>query len=135
MNGLCFQQVDAPLECIPLFARSGAILPRYAQPPDHLKGPVPTAWNLDIYPGDSMRRLSIAEDGFEVKIAYHSTGGQARLEINPVPLNFTIRLASSTLNWLRVNREDSAWEQDKGEARFSVDARRGLLIVYGIKER
>jgi hypothetical protein len=57
------------------------------------------------------------------------------LEINPVPIDFTIRLVSSTLSWLRVNQVEIAWEQDKGEAHFSADARNGLLIEYGVQER
>ncbi len=93
--GPCFAEVEAPLERLPLYVRSGAVLPRYAQPPQHLKGPTPQDWTLDIYPGASQRRLVIPEVGFQVVIDYTSGQTGSRLQVSPAPIRLAVRLAGA----------------------------------------
>ena len=93
VQGPGFAEVEAPLERIPLYVRQGAAIPRYAQAPQHLKGPVPQDWILDISPGTSQRRLTIPEAGFQVVIDYTSDASGSHLQVSPAPIRLKVRLA------------------------------------------
>lgn len=116
LSGPGFFRVDAPLERMPLFARAGAVIPRYQEPPQHLKGPAPSAWLLDIYPGVSRRHLVIDEPGYRVTIDYASEGGASRLEISPAPITLTVRFAG-------------AWQGSEG---LTIDAARGAVVEFTV---
>jgi alpha-D-xyloside xylohydrolase len=125
-----FQEVAAPLESLPLYVRGGAVIPRYASVPEHLKGPVPQEWIIDIYPGDSHRQLKIPENGFEFAIDYQNDGGAARLQISPAPLTFTIRTVGAHPENLQVNHAAAEWTAGQGYASFEAPAGDGLLITF-----
>jgi len=130
MSNPGLQEVEAPLERVPLFVRAGAIIPRYSRVPDHLKGPVPENWTLDIYPGESHRQYTIRESEFELKIAYHNEAGKARLQISPAPLTFTIQVVDGYPDRLKVNQNPAGWQEGEGYSSFTADARDGLLVEY-----
>ncbi|MFN2284516.1 MAG: TIM-barrel domain-containing protein, partial [Anaerolineae bacterium] len=73
VEGPHFVEVAAPLERIPIFARAGAVIPRYVHEPQHLKTPVPKDMELFIYPGPSRKSLCVAENGFDIQIEYAAT--------------------------------------------------------------
>ena len=95
VEGPGFRTVDAPLQRMPLYARGGAVIPRYQQAPPHLKGPAPLAWTLDIFPGDSERHLTIQEPGYTVQIDYTCQAGAGRLSISAAPISVEVRLVGS----------------------------------------
>ena len=100
LSGPRYHWVEAPLERLPLFARAGAVLPRYMEAPQHLKGPAPHRWLLDVYPGDAQHHLIIPETGFTLEIDYHCQGGNAELHISPAPVEITLRMLGSKVRVL-----------------------------------
>jgi alpha-D-xyloside xylohydrolase len=109
VQGPGFREVAAPLERLPVFVRPGAVLPRYAQPPQHLKGPAPREWTLDLFPGAARRRLVIPESGFQIEIDYYEDGTSARLQVSPAPVTLTIR---------------------RGETKTTLDAETGVSLAW-----
>ncbi len=93
VSGPGFHKVKASLERMPVFARPGAVLPRYAQAPHHLKGAPPENLNIEIYPGEAHKRLVIYENGFAVKINYDYTGSSGTFSVNAAPLSLTVKSA------------------------------------------
>jgi len=69
----------APIGSVPLFVRGGAVIPRYREALQHLKGALPRELHLDIYPGDSRRSLVVDEGKRKVKINYVCKNGKAIL--------------------------------------------------------
>jgi alpha-D-xyloside xylohydrolase len=135
LNGPGFHEVEAPLERMPLFARCGAVIPRYQQPPQHLKGPAPKEWLLEIYPGDSRRSLAIQEPGFTLEVDYRCENGSGRLEISPAPVTIAVRLIERQPTFLRAIKTSGAAAAaalqpgDSGTS-FSVDASQGVIVEF-----
>jgi len=86
-EGPRFHQVPTPLGKLPLFARPGAILPRYRKPPLHLKGEVPTEWRIDLYPPLFTRSLTVPETEFSMTIDLQAEGNAARVQVDPTPVD------------------------------------------------
>jgi alpha-D-xyloside xylohydrolase len=122
--------VDAPLERLPIFVRGGAVLPRYRQIPQHLKGPTPEAWQLDIYPGDSQRRLVIAENGFTVTIQYRFERGAGKLEISPAPIRLGVRLVDHRQPPFLRASGGGPLEAGDSAANFFADASQGVSVEF-----
>ena len=128
VQGPGFHTVPAPLEYMPLYARGGALIPRYQQPPQHLKGPAPTAWTLDIYPGDSQRHLSIQEPGYTVELDYTCANHAARLSISPAPLTVLVRLVGRQPGELQVVQGQAQAGADP--VSFIIHAAQGAVIEF-----
>lgn len=125
----------APLERMPLYVHSGALLPRYTTAPQNLKGQIPTDWTLEIYPGESQHHLAIPEDGFTVNLDYSATLVQSaasagRLVISPAPLTFTIQMVNRLLQTLSIDGTPTVWQVETSGDRFRVDANQGVEIVF-----
>jgi alpha-D-xyloside xylohydrolase len=127
-----FHKVAALLARIPLFARPGAVIPRYVQAPPHLKDPAPHEWLLDIYPGEAERRLRIPETGFTAEIAYRFQAGAGRLHVTPAPVNLTIRLMHRQPETIQVNGADATWQASDGYVYLMLNADRGVELTYRI---
>jgi alpha-D-xyloside xylohydrolase len=130
VTGPGFREVAAPLDRIPLFVRAGAVIPRYANAPLHLKGPAPREWHLDLYPGENERRLTLPETGFTCEVAHRVAGGSGQLRISPAPLDVTVRLVGGRPGAARVNREPAAFEAGNGCAWLRTDATDGVDVTY-----
>ena len=134
INGPGFQHVEAPLERLPLFVRTGAVLPRYQQPPQHLKGPAPKEWLLDLYPGDGQRRLNIQEPDYPVTIDYHCQGGTGRLIVAPAPIRLTVRLIDRRPTFLRAISghilQPSSAQPAENLTTFTIDASQGVHVEF-----
>ena len=91
------------LSICPCLRRAGAVIPRHLQAVQHLKGPAPRQWLLDIYPGDAAaRHLVIAEEGYTLRIDYHCEGGMGRLEVSPAPVSLAVRMVDRRPAFLRA---------------------------------
>jgi alpha-D-xyloside xylohydrolase len=90
-EGPGYREVAAPLESMPVFVRAGAVLPRYIEVPQHLKGPAAQQMALEIYPGDSQRSLRFDEGG-PVSIDYSFSNAEGMLKISSARPGFVIRL-------------------------------------------
>ncbi len=123
-----FHSVEAPLERIPLYVRAGAVIPRYKQPPQHLKGPAPQEWLLDIYPGDSQRHLVIGEPGYPVRIDYRCENGSGRLEISPAPIHIAVRLVDRQPALMRAST--GTLQPGDGLVNFIIAAHQGASIDF-----
>lgn len=135
LSGPGYHVIDAPLERMPLLARAGAVIPRYAQAPQHLKEPAPRAWLLDIYPGDSRRHLEIVEEDYRVVIDYHCEGSTGRLEVSPAPVTLSVRLVDRRPAFLRaasgvVLQPGASAAPGEIPLTFSADASAGLSIEF-----
>jgi alpha-D-xyloside xylohydrolase len=130
VSGPGFRKVDAELARVPLYVRAGAVIPSYVQAPPHLKGPTPRAWYLDIYPGETERRLCIPETGFTADIAYRCEAGVGHLRLSPAPLNLTIRLMDCRPETILVNGARAEWHAGDGYVFFTVNARRGVEGIF-----
>lgn len=124
-----YHRVPAPLERVPLFVRQGALIPRYAEPPQHLKGASPSQWLVDLYPGDASRVLVIPEDGGEVRLSSVSEAGRVHLQVNPAPLSIILRLPG------RKPVARSGWEATpEGVPVLRLEASTGLDLSIGVNE-
>ncbi len=131
VDGPGFVEVAAPLERIPLFARAGAVIPRYIHAPQHLKGPSPEEMELFIYPGESRKSLRIAENGFDIQIDYIVTAEQRALTINPVPLTCTVWLMDTRAAKIQSARDAlTTWEVFDLDTMINLDAAGGVDIRY-----
>jgi alpha-glucosidase (family GH31 glycosyl hydrolase) len=132
IQGPGFHEVEAPLERLPLYARAGAVLPRYKQPPQHLKGPAPKEWLLDIYPGDSVRQLTINEPGYTIEIKYRCENSAGRLEILPAPasgsLAVAVRLIERQPSFLRA--VSGTIQPGDGQATFTINPAQGAVVEF-----
>ena len=128
VSGPGFREVDAPLERLPLLVRAGALVPRYIHPPQHLKGPTPAQWQLEIYPGDSRRRLVIPENGFTLTLDYHSEGSAGHLVVSPAPVTLAVRLIDRTTTFLRAS--GAPLRPGLGKANFTIDASQGVSVEF-----
>lgn len=134
-GGPGYHTIDAPLDRMPLLVRAGAVIPRYRQAPQHLKGPAPREWLLDIYPGDSRRRLVIDEEGYSVVIEYHCEGSTGHLEVTPAPVSLAVRLVDRRPAFLRaasgvVLQPGTTAVPGEIPLTFSADASSGLNIEF-----
>jgi len=127
-----YRQVAAPLEYLPLYAREGSVIPFYQEAPQHLKGPVPHDWRLDIFPGDSQRHLIVEETGFQLEVAYQCQAGNTRLKITSVPLEITLRLVDVQLEALVDELADLVWEAGDGFIQTTLDATRGIDLTFRV---
>ena len=125
-----FRTIEAPLERMPLFVRAGAIIPRYTKAPDHLKGPTPKEWTLDIYPGESNRSLQIHETDFSVRMGYQSSGTSATLQVSPAPLTLALRLIGCYPAAVEINGAAAQWQTGDGYSSLVIDAKQGVTIRY-----
>ena len=91
LDGGRFHTVAAPLERLPIFVRAGAVIPRYATPPQHLKAAPASALLLDIYAGDAQREYTFTE-GVPITLRYSAEGNARRLTMTPAPMTVTITL-------------------------------------------
>ena len=129
----------APMESIPVYVRSGAVLPWYAAAPQHLKGSTPAAWIIAVYPGLSgqqgVRSLLIPEADMEVRIRYESCGRSGRLQVNPVPLRIKVVWVDMRSNALKLTGEAGLLlievEDTSHGAAAELDASQGLDIRWG----
>jgi alpha-D-xyloside xylohydrolase len=128
IQGPGYHEVDAPLERIPLFVRGGAILPRYKQPPQHLKGPAPKEWLLDIYPGDSTRHLVIGEPGYTVEIRYRCENGAGRLEVSSAPVTLAVRLVDRQPSFMRA--ASGILQPGDTQSTFIINAAHGAVVDF-----
>jgi len=129
-NGPGYKLVLAPLERLPLYVRSGAVLPRYAEAPQHLKEMTPKEWTIDIYPGQGIRRLVIPEDNFVVVIDHEADADKGTLTISPAPLSLTIRLVNCVPREVWGQPEKMKWEKDENDTIIQVDAGDGITVEY-----
>lgn len=131
LAGPRYHAVPAPLERLPLFARAGAVIPRYAEAPQHLKGPAPQAWLLDIYPGDSLRQMTIPETGFDLSITYRWSSERAALtralQVSPAPITITIRLIGARRDDLPASQP---WATGDGFVSMALDASAGIDLAF-----
>jgi alpha-D-xyloside xylohydrolase len=125
-----FHTVSAPLERAPVYVRAGAVIPRYAQAPEHLKGPTPRDWQLDIYPGLAERKLDIPEGDFSLSITYRSEGSHGELRISPAPLDIAVRLIACRPAFVEVNGAAVTWQIEDGYALVKVNASQGIVSTY-----
>lgn len=130
VSGPGYREVAAPLERLPLYAREGAAIPRYRQAPLHLKGSAPREWQIDLYPGDSQRRLEIHEPGFRLSIDYQVNGGGGQLELSPAPVTIAVRLIGSRQpSFLRAQPGTALQTGDTGSS-FILDASQGVRVEF-----
>lgn len=126
-----YQRVEAPLTYIPVYVREGAVIPRYAQPLQHLQGPVPTEWTLDLYPGETQRILAIAEDGFQMEITYQFQGSQGSLKISPAPIKLMVRWVAFRLDRLRLADRSLQPQVRDGFTAVNLDLSQGVELNFG----
>lgn len=129
LSGPGYREVDAPLEHLPIFIRAGAVIPRYKTVPQHLKGPTPKEWQLDIYPGDTHRRLVFEESDFTFSIDYRCENGSGRLIISPAPINFSVRLIDRAPTFMRAGG-GAALRPGSSGANFTIDASQGVRVEF-----
>jgi alpha-D-xyloside xylohydrolase len=125
-----YRRVDARLAYIPVYVREGAVLLRYAEPPQNLKGPAPAVWMLDLYPGESARKLEIPEEGGMVTVDYHYEKGAARLQVSPAVLHVILRLVDCESGCIRVENTSLDWEFGGGYAIAHLDASQGIDLRF-----
>jgi alpha-D-xyloside xylohydrolase len=131
VDGPGFVEVAAPLERIPIFVRTGAVIPRYIHEPQHLKAPAPEEMELFIYPGPSQKSLCIAENGFDIQIAYAATAEQHTLTIVPVPLTFTTWLMDTRVVKVQsVHDALTTWEVFEKETMINLVADDGVEVLF-----
>jgi hypothetical protein len=104
------------------------VIPRYKQPPQHLKGPAPREWLLDIYPGDGARSLRIGEPGYLVEITYRCENGTGRLEVSPAPITLAVRLVERHPAFLRAAA--GVLQPGEGQVTFIIDAAQGASVEF-----
>lgn len=135
VQGPGYRRVPAPLEDMPVYVRSGAVLPRYAHPPQHLQGSPEKEWRIEIYPGDSERHLHIPEDGFpedgfpengfDVKLDYTCRDGNFKLMISPAPLQVTLQWIGVSPNQLPASQP---WQEHPLGACLTINAAQGFSL-------
>ncbi len=130
LEGGRFVKVAAPLERIPLFVRDGAVVPRYAEPPQHLKEPVPEQMVLDIYGGDSCRHLTVDEEQRMVEIDYARKGGQGQLEVSPASALLTLRFHSA-VSIAETTPDARPRKDETGVVEVVVPLEKGLMVKLG----
>lgn len=131
IDGPGFVEVAAPLEHIPIFVRAGAVLPRYIHNPQHLKTPAPEEMEIFIYPGESHKSLRIAENGFDIEIAYTATAEKHALTIAPVPLTFTVWLMDTRIAKVQSARDAlTTWEVFERDTLVNLDAAAGVEVFF-----
>lgn len=87
------ETVPAPLDRIPVFVRSGAVLPRFTHHPQHMKQAAPKAMAIELYAGGSSRRLTFEVGHVPVTLDYQADdAGNATLQMSPMPLVVEVRL-------------------------------------------
>lgn len=132
------RRAPAPLERVPLYVRSGALLPRYTTAPQNLKTQLPRDWTLEIYPGESQRHLTIPEDDFTLQLDYTAApapnaASQGRLAISPAPLSFTVQMINRQLQTLTINGAPATWQAEATGDSFRVDGTKGAEIEFNTK--
>lgn len=130
LDGPGYRQVAAPLDYLPVFVRPGAVIPYYVQALQHLQGPTPFEWGLDLYPGLSQRSLKIAETDFDVQIDYHFQNGAGRLAIAPVPIHFTVRWVGFPTGQLRLKGAVLTRQIINGVFQVTLDAAQGINLTF-----
>lgn len=130
VTGPGFIEVSAPLERMPVYVRQGSLIPRYQQAPQHLKGPVPRVWFLDIYPGDSDLELSIPEEGFNFTITYHNEAGLGKVSGTSAPISLVIRLLGREPEQVQRDNPDLAFSVEDGTACWVVEAKEGFEFSF-----
>jgi alpha-D-xyloside xylohydrolase len=130
VSGPSFRQIEAPLGRIPLFVRAGAVIPRYADAPAHLKGPAPDEWRLDVYPGEGERSLTIPETGFICTVEHRVSGRSGRLRIGPALITMTVRLIGGKPGAARLNGEPVVLQPGDGFVWLRIDASDGVDLGY-----
>jgi len=122
-----FIKVDAPLEKIPLLFRGGAVIPKYAKAPQHLKEKAAEELILDIYAGESKRTLFFNEYNKNVSIKYNSCDSSRVLVVDPVNLRITIRL----IGFDNVDMDKFiCCSLHKGIYEIKLDATSGINITW-----
>jgi alpha-D-xyloside xylohydrolase len=129
LTGPGYREVEAPLERVPLYVRAGALIPHYRHVPQHLKGPAPKEWGIDIYPGDGHRHLVIGEPGYTVKIDYTNEGGTGKLEVSPAPVTLAVRLVDRRPTFLRAG-EGTRLQPGDQIITFILDATPGASVTF-----
>jgi hypothetical protein len=114
---------------VPLYVRAGALIPHYRHAPQHLKGPAPKEWGIDIYPGDGHRHLVIGEPGYTVKIDYTNEGGTGKLEVSPAPVTLAVRLVDRRPTFLRAG-EGTRLQPGDQTITFILDATPGASVTF-----
>lgn len=92
IGGPGFHRVTATLARLPLFVREGAVLPKLAGNPQHLKGGPARELEVDVYPGRGERTVSFVDDGLPVGIVVRQFDGRLILHVDPAPLKMQVNL-------------------------------------------
>ena len=130
VEGPKFAEVAAPLDRIPVFVRSGSVIPSYQTAPPHLKGETQLEWYLDVYPGESNVKMTIPEEDFTLDIAYHNRAGQGKLTVTPAPVTITVRFFGRLPEKLRSVNPDIEFELENGIACWTHKADTGIEILF-----
>ena len=88
LTGGTHHLADAPLECLPLLVRAGAILP-LMDPVEHLDGPAPRTVTLNLFPGPEGRLDWYEDDGLTQA---YERGGCHRRTLTSTTRRRTLRL-------------------------------------------
>jgi alpha-D-xyloside xylohydrolase len=112
VEGPGFAEMDAPLNRIPVFARGGAVLPMFAEAPQHLKGSEPRPLVLNILPGDSKRVLRFEDGGKTIEIRYESKDGAGRLRINRLVAQTHVKLVGLSAGKVHAPGVTHGWNVD-----------------------
>ncbi len=111
-DGPGFFEMQAPLSRMPVLVREGAVIPKLAGNPQHLKSGPAGQIEVEVYPGRRERAVTFKDDGLRVRLRAVSTPQEAGLTVNPVPMAVTAR-------FLRVRATDVRCEGTQARSRLT----------------
>lgn len=120
-----FIRAAAPLARIPLFARAGSVIPCYAKPPQHLKGPAANELVIECFAGRGARRLQFEEGGRKVALQARLSASGGTLTLRGFTGRVTVRV-----HGMIVKKAGPGVHIDKKNNTLRLDAPGSMKISF-----
>lgn len=120
-----FVEMRAPLGKLPVLVREGAVIPRLAGDPQHLKDGPASAIEVDVYPGPRGKTVSFKDEGVRVRLTGGSADGDVGLKVKAVPMSVCARFLSVRAGEVKAGDLEVDWKVSESGTEVRFDAAEG----------
>ncbi len=124
-----FAELSAPLSRIPVLVREGAVIPRLAGRPRHLKGGPASRIDVDLYPGTRARAITYKDENVRVRLSGTSTDEEVGLSVKAVPMRVRARFLRVRAEDVRCQWAEAEWKVTRRGTEVRFDARQGAEVT------
>jgi alpha-glucosidase (family GH31 glycosyl hydrolase) len=133
IKGGCWIEVETPLDVLPLWVKSGAIIPMGPEMEYVNQFPLDPL-TLTIYgPSESGETTVFDEDQPEIQVRYSRSGEELTLEVSPTPGQVEVIMYGVNVSLITSNLPSMEISPEPGIDIISFDGRKGASIEVVLK--